>query len=321
MPLVVTEPTPGSISSAPAEARRGRSPAGLAAIAAAAALWAIAAIVARDLFDAGVVPLELAQARAVIAAIGFLALNLRTRDRRRAPPARRAAVLTLSLGLAIALVNGTYYLAIERLSVAVAVVLQYTAPVLVVLWTALVAGRPPSRQVIAALVAAVIGVVLVVELPLGGFGDLNGTGVAFGLASATLFATYSLLSEELGAIYGALGAMSRAFVVAAAFWIAYQVPFGWPAELFELRHLAGVLFVGLAGTLSPFLLYVWGIRRVRAERASIAATLEPVLAALFAWVLLGQSLGPLQLAGGVLVCAAVGLLQTGRRGPMRAPEP
>jgi DME family drug/metabolite transporter len=82
-----------------------------------------------------------------------------------------------------------------------------------------------------------------------------------------------------------------------------------------------VLFVGLAGTLSPFLLYVWGIRRVRAERATIAATLEPVLAALFAWVLLDQSLGPMQISGGVLVCAAVVLLQTRRREPVRAPEP
>jgi DME family drug/metabolite transporter len=164
-------------------------------------------------------------------------------------------------------------------------------------------------------------VIFVVELPLGGIGDLDGVGIAFGLSSAVLFATYSLVSESLGGIYGALGAMARAFVVAAAFWILYQIPFGWPAELFEPSNIAGVLFVGVAGTLSPFLLYVWGIRRVRAERATIAATLEPVLAALFAWVFLGQALGPFQMVGGGLVCAAVVLLQARRRAPVRAPEP
>ena len=180
--------------------------------------------------------------------------------------------------------------------------------------------RQPSPQVLAALIAAVAGVVLVVELP-GGAGDLDGLGVAFGLTSAVLFAAYSLLSERLSAIFGAQGAMARAFLVASAFWIAYQIPFGWPGELFEPANLPGVLFVGLAGTLSPFLLYVWGIRRVRAERATIAATLEPVLAALFAWLLLGETLGPLQVAGGMSVCLAVVLLQARRRTPVRAPEP
>ena len=319
--LVVNERTPGPVSSAPTEVSGAGSPAGLAAIAAAAALWAIAAIVASDLFDAGVVPLELAQARAVIAAGGFLLLNLSTRERGRSLSPRRAFVLTVALGLAIALVNGTYYLAIERLSVAVAVVLQYTAPIVVVGWTVAVERRTPSPQVLAALLAAVAGVILVVELPLGGVGDLDGAGILLGLASAVLFASYSLLSEQLGAAYGALGAMARAFAVAAGFWVLYQIPFGWPAELFERGNLPGVLFVGLAGTLGPFLLYVWGIRRVRAERATIAATLEPVLAALFAWMLLAQSLGPLQVAGGILVCLAVVLLQARRRTPVRAPEP
>jgi DME family drug/metabolite transporter len=317
----VSERTSGPVSSGVAPASSGGAVAGFVAVAGAAALWAIAAIVARDLFDAGVAPLELAEARAVIAAVGFVVLDLRIRDRRRAATSRRAIVLTLGLGLSIALVNGTYYLAIDRLSVAVAVVLQYTAPVLVVSWTALAGGRSPAPEVLAALIAGVAGVVLVVELPSGAVGDLDGVGIAFGLASAALFASYSLLGEQLGATFGALGAMSRAFLVAAGFWVLYQVPFGWPAELFEPSNLAGVLFVGLAGTLSPFLLYVWGIRRVRAERATIAATLEPVLAALFAWVFLGQSLGPLQISGGVLVCGAVALLQVRQRRPVRAPEP
>ncbi|HZA41434.1 MAG TPA: DMT family transporter, partial [Actinomycetota bacterium] len=174
----MNERMPGAISSVPAAGRADGAGAGLVAVAAAAALWAIAAIVARDLFDEGVVPLELAEARAVIATAGFLLLNLRANRRKRPAWSRRAVVLTVSLGLAIALVNGTYYLAIDRLSVAVAVVLQYTAPVLVVVWTALVGRRPPSPQVMAALIAAVAGVVLIVELPGGAVGDLDGLGIA-----------------------------------------------------------------------------------------------------------------------------------------------
>jgi DME family drug/metabolite transporter len=81
-----------------------------------------------------------------------------------------------------------------------------------------------------------------------------------------------------------------------------------------------VLLIGLGATLAPFLLYLWGVERVKAERAAIAATLEPVLGAVVAWILLDQSLGVLQTLGGVLVMAAVILIQTGRSKPVLAPE-
>ena len=74
--------------------------------------------------------------------------------------------------------------------------------------------------------------------------------------------------------------------------------------------MPGIAFVGLGGTLIAFLLFVWGVQRVRAERASIAATLEPVLAGLVAWLWLGESLSPSQIFGGALVLGAVIALYT-----------
>lgn len=288
---------------------------GLLAVALAAAGWASAAIVARGLFEAGVPPLELAGARAVIAAVGLTLLGRRTRS----APAGGWRLL-VPLGLCIALVNAAYYLAIERLAVAVAIILQYTAPALVVAWAAVGRRRWPSREIVVALVLAITGVALVSGLT-GGAGRLDPLGIAFGLASAVLFALYTVLSEHAGGIHGAIGAMRGAFIVAAIFWIVVLAPGGFPAQLGAPGRLAAVLFVGIAGTLAPFLLYVWGIRRVRAERATIAATLEPVLAALAAWVWLGQSLGVVQMAGGALVLVGVLLLQTRRAEVVRPPEP
>ena len=289
---------------------------GLAAIALAAALWAIAATAASRLFDRGVDPIELSEARAVVAAVGLSTVGWARRARHPVSP-----MLIAALGLSIALVNAAYYLAIDRLAVALAIVLQYTAPALVVTWVAVAARRVPSREVLIALVAAVAGVVLATEIPAGDLGTVDGLGLAFGLASAVLFAAYTLLSERVAGAYGSVGAMTRAFTVAAAFWILVQTTRGWPAELFEPENLPLVLFVGLGGTLAPFLLYVWGIGRVRAERATIAATLEPVLAALFAWLLLDQSLSAMQIGGGLLVIGAVAMLQVARQEPARAPEP
>lgn len=287
---------------------------GLLAVTAAAGGWAGAAVVARGLFEAGIPPLVLAGARAVIAAAGLSLLALRR------PSSRGGGWRVLvPLGLCIALVNATYYLAIDRLAVAVAIILQYTAPVMVVAWTAAARRRLPRPEIVIALVLAVAGVGLASGLA-GGLGRLDAAGIGFGLASAVLFAVYTVLSEHAGGIHGAIGAMRGAFLVAAAFWVIVLAPGGLPAQLGAPRHLAAVLFVGVAGTLAPFLLYVWGIQRVRAERATIAASLEPVLAAMAAWLWLGQMLEPLQMLGGVLVIAGILLLQTRRADPIRAPE-
>lgn len=289
--------------------------AGTTAVVAAGALWAVAATVASDLFDAGVEPLQLAAARAVIAA---LALSLVRRAW--APVDRPRPLLVAALGVAIALVNAAYYLAIDHLAVAVAIVLQYTGPAMLVGWIALRTRTAPSRAIVSALVAALAGVVLVSELPGGDVETLDLFGVAAGLASAALFAGYTLLSERAGAVYGALGALRRAFTAAAVLWVATQFLRGWPGEIFDLDNAPGVLFVGVMGTLAPFSLYLWGVGRIRAERASIVATSEPVLAALFAWVLLGETLSPMQIAGGVLVVIAIVALEShGRR--TRPPEP
>jgi DME family drug/metabolite transporter len=296
---------------------------GLAAIALAAALWAGAAVVARTLFDDGVEPILVAEARSVVAAGGLLLAAWAGRlagPRRPARPTNARWAEVAALGLSIALVNATYYLAIQHLPVAVAIVLQYAAPAMVVAWAALVARRRPGRDVVVALVAALTGVVLVSEVFFAGDpGSLSAFGVAMGLASAVLFATYTVLAERLTATFGPLGAMRRGFLVASVFWIAVQAPQGWPAVLFAGDLVIRVLAIGVLGTLAPFLLYGWGINRVAAERASIAATLEPVLAAAVAWLWLGQALGPAQIAGGLLVLGAVVSLNI-RPGRRRAAE-
>ncbi|MGH2753635.1 MAG: EamA family transporter [Actinomycetota bacterium] len=278
---------------------------------AAACLWAIAANVAKSLFEDGVEPLELTQARAYLSLLAFAAL----RPWRRPRAGVVSPWVSVALGLAITLVNAAYYIAIERLEVAVAIVIQYTAPALVVAWLAIRRRRWPAGNVLAALLAAVLGIVLVMEIGAAGFGGGDPVGFAAAGASALLFAAYTLLSERSESAYGPEGAMFRAFLVASMFWILYQSFQGWPRALVDPDNIGRVAFVGLAGTFAPFFLYVWGLRHVLSERAVIAASLEPVAAALIAWVWFGERLSPVQIAGGVLVLTAVVLIRD------RRPEP
>lgn len=281
---------------------------GISIIALAALLWAIAASVAQLLFTAGISPLELAMARALIAAGGLALINTQWRSQ---PTKRHPQQLDwpiFALGISIALVTITYYVAIARLPVAVAVVIQYTGPALVVAWAALRTMRLPSLAVAIALVTAVAGVTLVSELPAGTV-QLDGLGLLMAGLSAVFFASYTLLSEAVVPVYGPIGVMFRAFAISSLFWLAVQATQGWPTALFVPQHLLGVVFVGIAGTLVPFCLYCWGIQRVQSERGAIAATLEPVFAAIVAWLWLGQTLTTMQIMGGCLVLMAVIVLQ------------
>lgn len=290
---------------------------GLLSVALAAALWAISANVARGLFDDGLDPILLTQARAFLAFFSFSILRPW-----RKPSRGKASLLTIvALGLAIASVNATYYLSIERLEVAVAIVIQYTAPALVVGWIAVTSRQRPSLQILLALIVAIAGVVLAAGIGSRDLGTIDGFGVLLAAGSAVLFSTYTLLSEKLETHYGPAGAMFRAFAVASIFWLVFQSTRGWPGELLESDVLVRVLYVGVAGTFLPFLLYVYGMKKVAAERAVIAATTEPVLAAVVAWVWFGQNLAGLQVLGGLLVLGAVVSLQIKRRKKPRPPEP
>jgi DME family drug/metabolite transporter len=275
--------------------------------------------VAASLFDDGVPPLELAEARSVVAALGLAIIpaSWRRPVARPSPAVRRSLVI---LGVCIGLVNAVYYVAIDRLPVAVALVLQYTAPAMVVVYTAARLRRRPGHDVVVAVLLALAGVALVSGVVGADLGSVDALGVTMGLASAVLFASYTLIGENVTRTYGPLGAMFRAFSIAGSLWICWQVFNGFPHELFDLANLPRVLLIGLGATLAPFLLYLWGVERVKAERAAIAATLEPVLGAVVAWILLDQSLGALQTVGGVLVIAAVILIQSGRSKPVLAPE-
>jgi drug/metabolite transporter (DMT)-like permease len=280
---------------------------GLASIVLAAALWSVAAVAARDLFDRGMDPLELAEARSFVAALCLVAI----------PAARRkgsggSAVAVISLGLAIALVNAVYYSAIARLDVAVALVLQYTAPALVVAWVALRKRRPPTGEVILALLVTFAGVVLVSGIFGASVGEVDMLGVAFGLSASIFFATYTLLSEKAGEAYGVMGALLRGFSAASVMWIIFQATRGWPSELVDPSNIGLVLFVGIAGTVLPFIFFLWGVQQVRAERGAIAATSEPILAAGVAWIWLDQALTAIQIIGGILVIAGVISLQIRR---------
>ena len=281
----------------------------------AGACWAMAAVLAKYAFERGVPPVRLAEARVAVALVALAPfLAWRRPGLLRPPPGTWPALA--GFGACVAAVNLTYYLAIDHLPVGVAVALQYTGPAILLATTTLLLRREPrqpgvrgarlapvdgspGRLAWAAAGLSLAGAVLV-SRALEGLGALDLPGLAAGLASAVLFAAY-LLSAELAGRRGAEPATTLlwGFLVAVAIWSLAVPWWSWPLAFLADPGVAGaVLGVGLLGTLLPFALAVGAVRVISAATAGIAATAEPVFAAAFAWLLLGQRLNPAQLGRG-----------------------
>lgn len=278
---------------------------GLGAIFLTVLCWAFAANVAFGLFTAGINPLELAAVSAIIATFGLTVLHS-FGGRGETKP---MTLKQFALGLVLVFLVAADYVAIQQLPVAIAIVLLFTAPILVVLWTAFATRRIPSRSVLIALVVSILGVVLVSKLLESNLEQVNWFGVGIGLTTAVCFAAYIILSEQLAGTGETIGILLKTYAVASLFWLAYQFTQGLPLNLLTADHFPKVLVVGIVGNLLPYLLFLWSIQRVPAERAAIVATLEPVVAAILAWLWFGQTLTLLQIIGGVLIIVAVTALQ------------
>jgi drug/metabolite transporter (DMT)-like permease len=296
----------------PPPADRERNPRlGYALAASAAALWALNGSLARFLLDDGVSALRLAQLRSLVAwaiLVACLALvrpQLLRINRRDIP---RFAFLGIA---GLALVHALYFIAIDHVKIGVALVIQYLAPLLVLLWLRFAHGRRlrPSLWLAAGL--SVAGCFLIVEA--WDVGALDGLGLAAAFGSAVTFAIYLLSSERTGHSYTPFTTMAWAFGFASLFWAVAQPLWNFPLDQFSSPGdvLLG-LGVAVLGTLVPFVLMVEALRHIPASRAAVVATLEPVLAAVIAWIVHGEVLEAVQIAGGMIVVAAVVWVQSQR---------
>jgi drug/metabolite transporter (DMT)-like permease len=304
-PRRMADRAPLVTSSAALRARRG-----YALAAAAAALWALNASISRELLDDGLDPLRLAQLRSAGAVVLLAAVLALARPRLLRVP--RDAIPALAfLGIAgLALVHAAYFVAIDRLQVGVALTIQYLAPLVVLVWLRM-HGRRLARGLWAAVALSAAGCFFVVRAY--DAGSLDGLGVAAAFASTLSFALYMVSSERAGRRHEPVTTLVWAFLFASVFWAVAQPWWDFPFDLLSSPENAllatGVVIVG---TLLPFVAMVAALRLIPASRAGVVATLEPVLGAMFAWLLLDESLGTPQIAGGVAVLAAVVWVQMHR---------
>jgi len=219
--------------------------------------------------------------------------------------------------VAVAGCQVSYFYAVQRLDVGVALLLEYLGVVLVVLYVWARTRRTPARLTGLGVVLAVVGLVLVLDLSGSSRPDLG--GVAWGLLAATGLATYFVLAADdsglppvalagLGMVAGAtalalLGATSLLPMRFAASDVTLRgASFPWWAAIGELALVAAA---------AAYLLGIVAARRLGSTIASFAGLTEVLFAVLFAWLLLGELPGLMQLGGGALILGGVVAVRAG----------
>jgi drug/metabolite transporter (DMT)-like permease len=246
----------------------------------------------------------------------LVVLAVRRRDLLRVRREDVPALAFVGVG-GLALVQGAYFIAIDRLQIGAALTIEYLAPLAILLWLRFFHGRQLRPALWGAVALSVLGCFFVV----GAYhaSSLDGLGVAAAFGSTITFAIYMVGSEREGRRYQPATILLWAFGFATLFWAVVLPPWSFPlGRVSSPSHALLSAAVITVGTLLPFTCIVAALRLIPASRAAVVATLEPALAALFAWVLHGESLAPLQIAGGAVVLAAVIWVQA--RGPDLAAE-
>jgi drug/metabolite transporter (DMT)-like permease/predicted RNA-binding protein with PIN domain len=277
---------------------------GYGLVVAAVTLWSLNASVARSLLDDGLSALRLSELRSLGAWVILMAVIAAVRPS--LLRTERSEIPRLAfLGIAgFAAVYATYFIAIERLQIGVALTLEYLAPLLLLLYLWLWRRRRLAAQLWGAMALSLVGCFLVVRAyeP----GGLDALGIAAGLGAAVSYAIYLAGSERAGRRNAPATTLVWGFGFATLFWLVVQPPWTFPfSELQDGNDLLLAAFVIVIGTLIPFLCIVSALRHVPAARAGIVGTLEPVLSALFAFLIHDEGLAAVQIAGGLMVLGGV----------------
>lgn len=219
-------------------------------------------------------------------------------------------LLALFGALGIAAVNGAYYETIQRLPLGVALVIQYTAPLLLLV-IARALGRRVGRRLWIAAAITLVGCYFVVGAYDASLRQVNAVGTAWALVAMVTFAAYFLIAERIVKRYTPWTLLLWGLFFASVAWSVYRIPTRLPWELAAAQWplMLGIIFIA---TLFPYVLTLGAVSLLPVARVGLTSTFEPVVGAVAGFALLGEVLEPPQILGGLLVLAGIALVQTAR---------
>ena len=274
-------------------------------------------IVAKWVMEAGLSPWRLTEVRTTGSLLALLVyLLIKGRLHLLRPAKGELALLGLFGVIGIAAVQSFYFFSILRLHVSIALIIEFTAPIWIVLYLRFIKKVKIANSMWLGLAAAFIGLILVGEVWKGL--TLNGLGVISAFLDALSLAAYFVLGRALGRRRGNDTMLVWGFGITALLFAVVQPWWSFPFSIFNTginlnghfsgHHLPGWLLIAYIiffGTVLPYLCVLGGINALSPQVASIIGMLEPVLAGVFGWVLLKETFTTIQLVGAGIVLVGI----------------
>jgi len=285
--------------------------------------FAISSIPAKLAMESGLTAWRLTQIRTIGAfLVLFIYVYLKNKQSLKIK-AKELPILIVFGVFGFAAVNLLYFLAIQRLNVGIALIIEFTAPIWIALWMRFIQKKLVSKLMWWGLVIGLTGLVLIAQVWRGL--TLDGLGVLFAVLDAFALTIYFLVGEKLVGVKSSEATMAWGLGISSAFFAIIQPWWTFPfKEMGNIVDLTGrlsgislptfylVLWVILFGTAIPYFLVLNGLRGLSAAKTSSIGMLEPVLGGIFGWIFLYENLNFIQSVGVVVVLVGIYLANRAR---------
>lgn len=273
-----------------------------------AACWGVIGLFTRTLSAAGFSPVSIVSIRVIGAAI-LLSVVFLFRDRSVFRVKPRHLLYFVGTGIvSVIFFTWCYFSAMEYCSLSVAAVLLYTAPVFVVLLSALLWKEPITWRKLAALILAVFGCALVSGI-FGGGVQVTVKGFLLGIGSGFFYALYSIFGRYALRHYSSSTVTVQTFLFAALASLLLVKPAELNVGFARPEIVMAAVLLVVISTVAPYLLYTAGLSRVESSYAAILACVEPAVATLISVFVFGEPITAAMVSGIFCVLGAVWLLK------------
>lgn len=271
-------------------------------------LWGLSATAAKYLFNRQISPFDLVQIRLILSFV-LLAAYLAAVNPKLLRIDRRDISYMIFFGIfGMAAVQFAYYYTISETNVATAVFLEYLAPVFILLYGLFTRREEISAVKLLALASAISGGLLIVKGTTGAGMAVTVPGLISGLGAAAAFAFYTLYGKYGLARYSPWTLLMWGMGVGGAVWALYKPPWVTFSSFGGVDWLF-FLYIAVFATIIPFGFFFKGLQYLSPLITGITSTLEPVMAGILSYFILGEVLTLVQVAGCALIILAVVLLQ------------
>jgi drug/metabolite transporter (DMT)-like permease len=278
--------------------------------------FAVNATASKLIMSAGLSSWRLAQIRAIGSGLIMVIFMLVLKRNELKVKLREIPKLLIYGAVGVALVNIFYFIAIAKLPVGIALIIEFTAPIWIAIWIKFVRKGEVAKSMWGALALSLFGLALVAQIWRGL--TLDGIGLIAAILDAFALAAYLMIGESIKGQHSATSMVTWGLIGASVFWLITIPLWTFPKEIFVQQiELQGklpnisvpgwglLLWIITVGTILPYACVVIGLRKTSATIAGVISMSEAIMAGIIAWIWLGESWNLIQLIGAFAVIAGI----------------